>query len=286
MVACSGSSSSPAGDAPGGRAGESSGGGSGGSGGGSENGGAPPDCPNDDCSTPGGAGGEAPVGGAAGQGGAGPGESCSVVVLVQNSGKMFEVPSQYDSYYYWLREALSTSGSATDMLLDRAEVELSFFMRAEALECPDLREYSVDTLAEVEAAFDSTVNETGGVNKSDAPVAEAVAGAIEALAGTAVQAAAAVGVTTHVLGLGDDTMLDALTNAGGDGFETYLKQLANAGAQQPVAKQAMFDYVYGSQCPALGAEYHDDFGSAQAFQAVDQEQLEAALDELLDGLWP
>src|SRR5688572_26732389 len=143
----------------------------------------PAPCSSGDCGGSAGAGGQAEAAaGAGGQGGQTSGTSCGVVVLVQNSGAMFELPAALDPYFYWVREALSTSVAA-ESLLQRAELGISFFMKAEELpECPDLRHHTISALPQIESAFDTTVNETGGVNKSDAPLAEAVENAASVLA--------------------------------------------------------------------------------------------------------
>jgi len=148
-------------------------------------------------------------------------------------------------------------------------------------------------------------------DKMDAPVAEAVAAAAGLLSGTpgghivlittavpdtctaadttctvdatikAVQDARTNGVTTHVIGLGDTPNLDYLTT---DGYENYLKQLANSGVGQPVKLGESYPYL----CPAAPtvATYSQDSGTAVAHQAMTSTDVKLAVTQILSSICP
>ena len=146
--------------------------------------------------------------------------------------------------------------------------------------------------------------------KMDAPVPEAVAAAAALMNGTskhvvlittavpdsctladsnctvdlalkAVQDAQKLGVTTHVVGLGDT---DALNSADDDdGYGSYLKQLANAGTGKPVKKLGFF----GDQCgDDVTATYADAGGDAQAFKAATAADVKTAISTILSSICP
>lgn len=112
----------------------------------------------------------------------------------------------------------------------------------------------------------------------------------------AVQDAQAAGVTTHVIGLGDDNMFNYASSdpepvAVQTGYEEYLQQLANAGSGKPVGSATMEhklqDYVCnGSSVAALTASYSDAAGDAKYYQVMTATDAKAAVADILANICP
>jgi len=111
----------------------------------------------------------------------------------------------------------------------------------------------------------------------------------------AVQDAKAAGVTTHVIGLGDDGMFNYVSAAPDPvkvetGNEEYLQQLANAGSGKPVGPptvEKLQDYVCVDTLPAvLTATYADTPGNAKYYQSMTATDVKTAVAEILAGICP
>jgi hypothetical protein len=85
-----------------------------------------------------------------------------------------------------------------------------------------------------------------------------------------------------VIGLGDTGLLDTQNDQ--DGYQTYLKQLANAGLGKPVKKSSAFD----DKCSDDGAKatYSPDNGDAKAYRAESSGDVRSAVAEILKGICP
>ena len=98
----------------------------------------------------------------------------------------------------------------------------------------------------------------------------------------AVQDAQKAGITTHVIGMGDTGLLD--TGNDQDGYQTYLKQLANAGAGKSVKKSAAFDEKCSDD--KARATYSNDDGDAKAYRAESTSDVKAAVAEIFKSICP
>ena len=98
----------------------------------------------------------------------------------------------------------------------------------------------------------------------------------------AVQDAQKAGITTHVIGMGDTGLLD--TGNDQDGYQTYLKQLANAGAGKSVKKSAAFDEKCSDD--KARAIYSNDDGDAKAYRAESTSDVKAAVAEIFKSICP
>src|SRR6185369_1951313 len=107
----------------------------------------------------------------------------------------------------------------------------------------------------------------------------------------ALQDAKVAGVTTHVIGVGDDV---AFNNAasGADpeqGYEEYLQQLANAGSGQPVGpgslEHKLQDFVCeGATAATLTASYAGSAGNAKYYQVKTATDAKAAVADILASI--
>jgi hypothetical protein len=109
----------------------------------------------------------------------------------------------------------------------------------------------------------------------------------------AVQDAKAAGVTTHVIGLGDDNMFNNAAS-GLDpetGYEEYLQQLANAGTGKPLGpdtlEHKLQDFVCnGSTVATLTASYVGTAGDAKYHQVKTATDAKTAVAEILASICP
>ena len=110
----------------------------------------------------------------------------------------------------------------------------------------------------------------------------------------AVQDARAAGVTTHVIGLGDDGHFDYSPNPESlpvtTGYEEYLQQLANAGRGKPLGPpnvEKVQDYVCDGPMPAvLTASYVGIPGDAKYYQVMTATDAKNAVAEILTNICP
>jgi hypothetical protein len=241
-----------------------------------------------------------------------------VLFVIQRSGIMFEEPDEDANYWGMVESALTGPEGALAPYWDRLDTGALFFVRVQDDDtCPVLSSAApqpgaMQPLSELFADNASAYQELADADaKMDAPVPEAVAAAAALLGGTArhlvlittgvsdtcddtdnpclmdhaigaVQEAQKLGVTTHVIGLGDSGLLD--TSSDGDGYQTYLGQLANAGAGKPVKKSSAFD----EKCSDDGAkaEYAGGNGDAHAYRAESSDDVKQALAEILNDICP
>jgi len=111
----------------------------------------------------------------------------------------------------------------------------------------------------------------------------------------ALQEARAAGVTTHVIGLGDDSTFNYASSDPDpvlvEGYEEYLQQLANAGSGKPVGPASMEhslqDFVCnGTVVATLTASYSDAAGDAKYYQVKSAMDAKAAIADILAGICP
>ena len=178
------------------------------------------------------------------------------------------------------------------------------------------------------AAFTQNANEHAALMtnkiKADAPVPESIASVVAAWSGAsgprhlvlvttgmpdtctkfdgpcgidatvkAVQVAKTAGVTTHVIGLGDDSMFNYANLEGlpvQTGYEEYLRQLANAGSGKPLGPpdvEKLEDYTCSGAGPAvLTASYSTTPGDAKYYQSMTATDVKSAVTEILAGICP
>lgn len=265
-------------------------------------------------SSSGGSGGSG-AGGSAGSGSCG---GAQVLFVVQRSGIMFEQPDPEENYWAMVKDAaLGDEGSLRDYF-EKLPVGALLFVRVQDQDtCPvvsskppalaasaPLGELFAEGLADYRELADADA-------KLDAPVGEAVAAAASLLSGparhlvlittgvadtcddtdnpclmdpaiAAVQAARQAGVTTHVIGMGNTDLLD--TSADQDGYDTYLKQLANAGGGKSVKKSSAFDEKCSDD--DAKATYGDSDGDAKAYRAESAGDVKSALAEIFRQICP
>jgi hypothetical protein len=109
----------------------------------------------------------------------------------------------------------------------------------------------------------------------------------------ALQDAKLAGVTTHVIGLGDDIQFNPAAS-GRDpekGYEEYLQQLANAGIGKALGpdtfEHKLQDYVCdGATVATLTATYGGTAGEAKFYQAKTATEVKTAVAEILAGICP
>jgi hypothetical protein len=177
------------------------------------------------------------------------------------------------------------------------------------------------------AAADHTALVMTAKMKAEAPVPESIASAVAAWSGAsgprhlvlvttampdtcvkfdgpcgidatvkAVQDAKAAGVTTHVIGLGDDNMFNASTTPQPTptetGYEDYLQQLANAGSGKPLGPDTLEhnlqDYVCtgSTAVAALTASYGGTTGDAKYYQVKTATDAKSAVADILGKICP
>lgn len=268
-----------------------------------------------------GAGTGAAPGGGSGGGPSHPGQcgGAQVLLVIQRSGVMFEEPSEEESYFAMVKTAVTGDGGIASSFGDKVDLGALFFVRLqdEAMACPVVSSAAPQAAALMplgdlfsgnESAYQALADEQA---KMDAPVPEAIAAAPALLSGDsrhivlittavpdscaladsnctvdlaikAVQDAKSQGITTHVIGLGDTGSLDASDDD--DGYATYLSQLANAGAGQPVAMSGAFDEQCGDEDAT--ATYADTSGSAQAHRVESTAEIRSALEQILGSVCP
>lgn len=264
------------------------------------------------------------AGGSAGSaGGASTPSQCGgvqVLLVIQRSGAMFEEPSSEESYFGMVRSAVTGADGVAASYGSKLELGALFFVRLDedrGMSCPVVSSSPPQAAAQTpledlfsgnESSYEALADEQA---KMDAPVPEAVAAAAALLSGAsrhvvlittavpdsctlsdsnctvdlavkAVQDAQSQGVTTHVIGLGDTGNLDASDDD--EGYATYLRQLANAGAGQPVAMSAAFDEQCGDHDAT--ASYADASGTAEPYRAESAAELKSALTQILTELCP
>jgi hypothetical protein len=269
-------------------------------------------------------GGSTPGSGAVGTGGnVSVGNQCGgaqVLFVIQRSGIMFEEPSEDQSYWSMVKEAITGADGAVVSFGDRLDLGAAFFVRLqyeEDMTCPIVSSSMPQTgaLTPLQDLFTGNESEYAQLAddqaKMDAPVPEAITAAAALLSGAArhivlissavpdsctladsnctvdlaikaVQDARSQGVTTHVIGLGDTGNLDSSEDD--DGYGTYLRQLANAGAGEPVAISGAFD----EQCADedATASYAESDGTAQAHRAESAADIRTALQQILSSVCP
>lgn len=243
-----------------------------------------------------------------------------VMFVIQRSGSMFEDPDGDTSYWDMVREAVAGTEGVATTYASKLDMGALFFLRLqydEEKSCPIVSSASPasSAAAPLAALFDTNQGEYETLAdeqaKMDAPVPEAVSAAAALMTGTskhvvlittavpdsctkadtnctvdqvvkAVQDAQKAGVTTHVIGLGDTDALNAADDE--DGYATYLKQLANAGAGKPVAESAAFKEDCSDDDAT--ATYSESGGDAQAFQATDAAAVKTAITGILSSICP
>jgi hypothetical protein len=259
------------------------------------------------------------TGGTGGTGGAMP--MCGgaqLLFAIQRSGIMFEQPHADANYWSMVQEAIVGDEGALRDYASKLLVGALFFVREQDNDtCPVLssQDPKLDAQMPLSELFGSNLADYQKLAdadvKLDAPVGEAMAAATKLLSGSArhvilittgvadtctdtdnpclmdwaigaVQEAQKAGVTTHVIGLGDTGLLD--TQSDQNGYETYLKQLANAGAGKPVKKSSAFN----DKCSSANAKatYASDNGDAKAYRAESSADVKSALDEILKDVCP
>jgi hypothetical protein len=277
-------------------------------------------CEQTRCIASGNRGGAGSGGGGGGGGGSGGAMGCSgaqVLFVVQRSGIMFEQPNEGDNYWTMVRDAVSGDNAALSPYFDKVAVGALFFVRVPNEECPLLSraQPALSAMKELGELFTSNATDYQALadaqSKMDAPVPEALAAAAMSLSGTArhvvlittgvadtcsetdnpclmdpsikaVQDAQKAGITTHVIGMGDTGLLD--TGNDQDGYQTYLKQLANAGAGKSVKKSAAFDEKCSDD--KARATYSNDDGDAKAYRAESTSDVKAAVAEIFKSICP
>ena len=255
----------------------------------------------------GGVGGTPPVGSC---------EGARVLFVIQRSGAMFELPAPEENYWTMVKDAIAGPAGAAAAFETKLDLGALFLVRlSTAASCPSLSVMQPTTpaMASLDALFDQNLQDYTAqklTDKMDAPVAEAVTAAANLLTGPAshivlittavpdtctladsncatdatikaVQGAQALGVTTHVIGLGDTPNLDYLTT---DGYESYLAQLANAGVGQPVLAAEAFPLFCPAQPPQ--ASYSAASGQAKAHQAFSSADIKTAVSQILSSICP
>lgn len=259
--------------------------------------------------------------GASGGGAGGGATSCSVaqvLFVVQRSGIMFEQPDPNDNYWTMVRDAVAGDDSELKTYFDKLAVGALFFVRVQDEdECPVLsREQPArGAMKQLAELFTSNAADYQALaeaqSKMDAPVPEALAAAATLLTGPArhvvlittgapdtcretdnpclldtsikaVQDAQKAGITSHVIGMGDTGQLD--TGSDQDGYQTYLKQLANAGAGKSVKKSSAFDEKCSDD--NARATYSNDDGDAKAYRAESASDVKNALGEIFESICP
>lgn len=242
-----------------------------------------------------------------------------VLLVIQRSGVMFEEPSEEESYFAMVKTAVTGDGGIATSFGEKLDLGALFFVRLqeEGMACPVVSSAPPqpaalmplnDLFSGNESAYQALADEQA---KMDAPVPEAIAAAPALLTGAsrhivlittavpdscdladsnctvdlaikAVQDAKSQGVTTHVIGLGDTGSLDASDDD--DGYATYLSQLANAGAGEPVAMSGAFDEQCGDRDAT--ATYGEANGAAQAHRVESTADLRSALEQILSRVCP
>jgi hypothetical protein len=259
--------------------------------------------------------------GGSGAGGTGSGTACAgaqVLFVIQRSGTMFEQPEADDNYWSRVRDAVAGTDGALTAYWDKLDTGALFFVRVQDDEtCPVVSSAApklgaMTSLAELFSMNQSAYQELAdSETKMDAPVPEAVASAAALLTGAArhlvlittgvsdtcdqtddkclmdpaikaVQEAKKLGVTTHVIGLGNTDLLNTASDQAG--YQTYLSQLGNAGAGKPVKKSSAFDESCSDD--DAKAEYADASGDAKTYRAESTSDIEQALDEILKSVCP
>ncbi len=99
----------------------------------------------------------------------------------------------------------------------------------------------------------------------------------------AVQDARSLGITTHVIGVGNTDNLSTASDK--HGYETYVAQLANAGAGKPVKKSAVFDAECSGK-PATAVYSTGANGDAHAHHTERVGEIDAAIVDILKSICP
>ena len=242
-------------------------------------------------------------GGNPGSGGSDDGDGCHprVLVLLQRTGAMFELPSFEDSWWMAVTEALA--GDTSDLLENYAsQVDLSlstFFVESGSGTCPqsatveDLDQSSVGEFLDEQA--DAFAAATEAEIKVDGPLPEAIAAGVERLgsAGDRYILLVTTGfpdtcVAADAECLGEDAMA-AVQVAHEAGVKTRLVYflgnnasvaypigLANAGDGQPIADLGLY-------CDK-GFEYSDTTVETPFGYAAGPSEVKAAFDEMLSAV--
>jgi hypothetical protein len=261
-------------------------------------------------------------GGTGGHGtGGGSATACAgaqLLFVIQRSGTMFEQPDADANYWDMVRDAVAGTDGALSAYWDKLDAGALFFVRVQDDDTCPVVSSAAPKLAAMTSLTDLfTMNESAyqelkdSDSKMDAPVPEAITAAAATLSGSArhlvlittgvgdtcddtddeclmdpaikaVQDAQKMGVTTHVIGLGNTDLLNTASDK--SGYQTYLSQLANAGAGKPVKKSSAFD----DNCSDgdAKAQYADGGGDAHAYRAENTGDIKQALDEILKTVCP